>query len=148
MVGHDGSKHVPSEVFIRAWRVRNDGHLNWPTGCKFVCINGDFEGDEVMLPMLKAGEEHDIIVHMKAPLREGRYKSFWRAIDPDGVRFGQKVWADISVEMPDREKEEDKKVGILKELGFEEDKIAGELKSVNGDLQSAIERLLGTGIKK
>jgi hypothetical protein len=144
VVGHDGSKHAPSEVFIRVWRVRNDGPTNWPSGCMFVCINGDFRGDNVNLPTLKAGEETDIVVHMKAPEREGRYKSFWRAVDPDGVRFGQKVWADISVERPERDQDEDKKIGILKELGFEEGSIVVELRSVNGNLQSAIERLLGT----
>ena len=148
VVGHDGSKHAPSEVFIKVWRVRNDCTTNWPSGCKFVCINGDFGGNDVMLPLLKAGEEHDIVVHMKAPEREGRYKSFWRAVDPDGMRFGQKVWADISVERPERDRDEEKKIGILKELGFEEDRILEELRNGKGDLQSAIERLLGTSSKK
>ena len=149
VVGHDGSKYIPSETFIRAWRVRNDGLTDWPSGCKFKCINGDFEGEDVELPMMKVGEEHDIVVTMKTPEREGRYKSFWRAVDPEGMRFGQKVWADISVERPERRKDEEKKIEILKELGFiDQDCIVTELRKANGDLQKAIESLLMTSSKK
>jgi len=35
---------------------------------------------------------------MVAPSKPGRYVSYWRLAQPNGERFGQRVWVDIVVE--------------------------------------------------
>jgi len=61
-------------------------------------------GPKVQLPLQRTvdkGEEMDLTVEMKAPMKPGRYVTYWRLVNKaTGVRFGHRVWADITVEFP------------------------------------------------
>lgn len=63
-------------------------------------------GPKVQLPVQRTvgkGEEIDITVEMKAPMKPGRYVTYWRLINKaTGTRFGHRVWADITVELPSK----------------------------------------------
>ena len=73
------------ERFPKIWRVRNYEKIPFQPGCVLVYTNGDISGDQVPIPALQLGEECDLSVECTAL---GRYTSFWRAVTPDGVRFG------------------------------------------------------------
>lgn len=97
VIGNEDDVHESGNVFIKGWRLRNDGRTEWPAGCKLVFTNGDFGGDSADLPCLLPGEERDVTVTCRCPDKDGRYNSYWRAIDPTGNRFGQRLTIKIIV---------------------------------------------------
>lgn len=97
VIGNEDDVHEPGNVFIKGWRLRNDGRTEWPAGCKLAFTNGDFGGDDANLPCLMPGEERDVAVTCRCPDKDGRYNSYWRAIDPTGNRFGQRLTIKIIV---------------------------------------------------
>jgi len=49
---------------------------------------------------VKPGDEITLQVQMIAPELAGKYCAFFRFVHGDNLRFGQKVWCDILVEVP------------------------------------------------
>jgi len=99
----DGTISPANLNFVKIWRLRNEGSLAWPEGTRLLFVGGDKLSnlDFVPVPMVKPGEEVDIAVDMKSPISQGRYVSYWRLSQPDGSRFGQRVWVDILVAAPE-----------------------------------------------
>ena len=95
--GRDGEIRSPSTPLRRTWRLRNIGKTAWSPGCKMIFINGDFEGSAVNLPPINPGEECNVTVTCIAPAEEGEYYSHWRALDSEGMRFGQRLTIKIRV---------------------------------------------------
>ena len=95
--GREGEIHTPQSRFHRTWRIRNEGKTAWTPGCKVIFINGDFEGPAVDLPPLSPAEQCDVRVTCTAPSEEGEYYSHWRALDAEGMRFGQRLTIKIRV---------------------------------------------------
>ena len=99
----DGSKVQPCSVFIKCWRVRNDGASAWPAQCRLVSAGGDDllpEGSSELcciVPSAAAGEELDISAQLKAPSAIGRHVGYFRLQDDEQNWFGQRLWADIRV---------------------------------------------------
>jgi hypothetical protein len=97
----DGSKVQPCSVFVKCWRVRNDGAAAWPENCCLVNAGGDemFPETELRIPVpsAAAGEEVDISVHLTAPSATGRHVGYFRLQDDELCWFGQRLWADIRV---------------------------------------------------
>ncbi|OMJ66492.1 hypothetical protein SteCoe_36638 [Stentor coeruleus] len=109
VVGNEGDIHPPGDCFMKTWKLRNDGLTEWPLGCKLVFTNGDFGGNEVLLPCLMPNEEKDVSVICKCPDKDGRYNSYWRAVDPTGNRFGQRLTIVINVQRAEEKKEDELK---------------------------------------
>lgn len=103
----DGSKVQPSSVFVKCWRVRNDGPAAWPENCTLVNAGGDqmFPAGtselRVPVPSASPGEELDISVHLVAPLATGRHVGYFRLQDDANNWFGQRLWSDIRVSEAD-----------------------------------------------
>lgn len=103
----DGSKVQPCSVFVKCWRVRNDGATDWPQNCTLVNAGGDEMFPEgatelrVPVPSASAGEEVDISVHLTAPSATGRHVGYFRLQDNEATWFGQRLWADIRVSEDD-----------------------------------------------
>jgi hypothetical protein len=97
----DGTSVQPSSVFVKTWRIRNDGANTWPEGCVLVNAGGDalFPGDEIRLPVssVHAGEEVDLSLTLTAPSASGRHVGYFRFQDSEGNWFGQRLWSDIRV---------------------------------------------------
>jgi len=100
---HDGTLVSPGQQFVKIWRLRNDGPTTWPENVQLCHIGGDKLSTVDSVPVASIGpqQEVDIAVDMTAPLKPGRYTSFWRLATIDGTRFGQRVWLDITVESPE-----------------------------------------------
>jgi len=96
----DGTKVKPGSTFQKVWRMRNCGSTAWPEGTELLFVSGDMISGDTRVPLPRAidsGSEIEISVQMTAPVAVGRYVSCWRLCAPGGIRFGQRVWADIVV---------------------------------------------------
>ena len=96
----DGTSVQPGSVFLKTWRIRNDGANPWPENVVLCCAGGDyFSSPDLKLPVdpLLPGAEADITLQLSAPERSGRHVAYFRMRTGDGVWFGQKLWADIRV---------------------------------------------------
>lgn len=97
----DGSKVQPGTVYLKTWRVRNDGIVDWPEGSTLVNSGGDvlYSGDElrISVPAVRVGDECDLSVHLTAPSKTGRHVGYFRLQSTDGSWFGQRLWSDIRV---------------------------------------------------
>jgi next to BRCA1 gene 1 protein len=111
----DGTILPPNHVFEQAWVLRNDGDAEWPAGCAVQYVGGDYMGhvdpkhpagiselvsaskSTVCYAPLFPGQEFDFTVLLRTPPRAGKAVSFWRVTTPDGHRFGDRLWCDVSV---------------------------------------------------
>jgi len=142
VIGRDGDYHKPATSFLKSWRLRNAGAIPWPHGCRLVCVNGDFSGEPVSLPALQPNEEVDVTVQCQAPVEEGRFNSFWRAVDNENTRFGQRIWIMINVGNP-IESDCVNQLELLKELCYNDpEKVKAALLEAKGDLNQAVENAL------
>ena len=64
----DGTSVQPGSVFLKTWRVRNDGAGAWPEGVVLCCAGGDVLVDQdtiLPVPAVAAGGEVEITMQMK-----------------------------------------------------------------------------------
>ena len=94
---HDGDRFMPCSTFVKTWRLRNNGEIEWPNSCWCVFSHGDFKGESVVIDPAWPGEEVDISVVLSAPSHTGKSSSFWKLVDPNGLTFGPMIWAEIEV---------------------------------------------------
>lgn len=95
----DKSQVPVGAPFVKTWRVRNDGDVPFPPGCRLQPCGGDLLG----------GPEAGVPVDPKLPLEEfqvsvelqasnvGNFMGFWRLATPEGQRFGHRLWVDVEV---------------------------------------------------
>lgn len=144
VIGKEGDKVLPGVKFPKVWRVRNDGKVQFPEGCMLVYTNGDFGGDQVPIPPLAPGEECDLAVECIPPTLEGRYTSFWRAVTPEGIRFGHRITIDVMV-VEQEEKPSKLDLDQFRELLFTHPvAMRRALASTKGDVEAAMRSLSGT----
>ncbi|KAI0206856.1 hypothetical protein F4808DRAFT_405552 [Astrocystis sublimbata] len=114
----DGSILPPNITFEQTWVLRNEGTVPWPAGCAVKFVGGDYMGavdpshpagihelvsaseSTVCYNSLRPGQEFPFTVLMRTPKRDGKVISYWRLTTPDGVKFGNKLWCDVTVETP------------------------------------------------
>ncbi|XP_049320626.1 NBR1 autophagy cargo receptor a isoform X2 [Astyanax mexicanus] len=97
----DGTCLEPGTKFIKYWKMRNTGNINWTSETKLKFMWGNLalesrEQKEVAVPFLKPGEVGVVSVAFVAPILEGTYTSHWR-LAHCGVQFGPRVWCSIVV---------------------------------------------------
>eukprot|EP01089_Gocevia_fonbrunei_P013426 TRINITY_DN3449_c0_g1_i7.p1 TRINITY_DN3449_c0_g1~~TRINITY_DN3449_c0_g1_i7.p1 ORF type:complete len:461 (+),score=122.15 TRINITY_DN3449_c0_g1_i7:93-1385(+) len=117
----DGTIFAPKSTFKKIWKLKNNGTVAWPENTKLVYVSGDVisSDDSIDVPAVNPNEEVDVTVDMVAPERSGRFISNFRLESCDGVRFGHRVWADITV-VVEEQKEEKKDVPVIVECVKEE----------------------------
>jgi next-to-BRCA1 protein 1 len=112
----DGTVLPPNHVFEQTWVLRNSGEVAWPAGCAVKFVGGDYMGhvdsnhpagiselvsaseSTVCYNTLEPGQEYPYTVLLRTPPREGKVISYWRLTTRDGLRFGHRLWCDISVQ--------------------------------------------------
>jgi len=99
----DGSNVNPEQSLVKIWKMRNESTVSWPENTRLAFVGGDklANVEAVAVPAVEPGAEVDIAVDMVAPCKPGRYVGYWRLAAPDGTRFGQRVWIDITVIQPE-----------------------------------------------
>lgn len=96
----DGSPLPPNTRFMKTWRMRNDGAVTFPLGCRLMPVSGDLMSgpeDGVAVEQRAPGEEFHVSVTMTTPPLSGRYIGYWRLRTADGQNFGHRIWADVLV---------------------------------------------------
>jgi hypothetical protein len=98
----DGANFAPGEGFTKTWRMLSTGCAPWPAGSVWAFDSGDQMGapGSVPAPDTPLGGSADISVEMVAPAAPGTYKGFWQMQNPDGARFGERVYVMIVVPAP------------------------------------------------
>ncbi|KAI1738043.1 hypothetical protein F4680DRAFT_460138 [Xylaria scruposa] len=112
----DGSILPPNHTFSQTWVLRNEGTVPWPAGCAVKFVGGDYMGavdpahpagihelvsaseSTICYDALNPGQEFPFTVLMRTPDRDGKVISYWRLTTPDGVKFGHKLWCDVTVQ--------------------------------------------------
>ncbi|KAI0538816.1 hypothetical protein GGR58DRAFT_466878 [Xylaria digitata] len=116
----DGSVLPPNHTFEQTWVLRNEGTLPWPAGCAVKFVGGDYMGavdpthpagihelvsaseSTICYDALNPGQQFPFTVLMRTPDRDGKVISYWRLTTPDGVKFGHKLWCDVTVQAPSK----------------------------------------------
>lgn len=90
----DGSTLAAGQVFVKTWRVRNDGTCTWGPNqaLRVLAFTGGSQlgaSDQVALPaQVGAGQTVDVSVTLKAPAQSGSYVSQWMFRLADGTYIG------------------------------------------------------------
>lgn len=101
----DGAQFLPTQPFVKRWRVKNTGTCDWGPGYRLVLVSGDAltappgvrPQTEFALYPARAGAEAIWEIPMRAPDTPGIYTGRWEARDPQGNRFGVLVFVTIKV---------------------------------------------------
>lgn len=101
----DGTRLEPDTKFIKYWKMRNSGTINWTSETKLVFMWGNLglaseEKREVPAPMLLPGQVGVVSVAFVSPVMEGTYTSHWR-LAHCGCQFGPRIWCSIVVDPGD-----------------------------------------------
>ena len=99
----DGTAIAAGTRFTKTWRVRNAGTSAWSAGYALAFVgdnrmNGSGPvADSIPLPAALPGETVEVSVALTAPLAPGLHRSTWRPRNPEGVLFGDQLFAQIRV---------------------------------------------------
>ncbi|KAI8641599.1 hypothetical protein BD408DRAFT_367952 [Parasitella parasitica] len=114
----DGTIIVPRKTFIKMWKLKNTGNVDWPLGSHLLfnggCILRPYpisRPDSFAVPVISPGEETCVTAELQAPDSPGVYTSFFCLCTPEGERFGDNIWCTIKVDQ-DLEPEKDQPKSI------------------------------------
>ena len=96
----DRTELMPGDVISKTWRVINSGAETWPDQSRLTHVGSDlFEGARPSaVPCLEPGTETELSLdEMITPAEPGRYMSHWRLCTPEGNKFGDRLWFDVTV---------------------------------------------------
>ncbi|NWS30119.1 NBR1 protein, partial [Polioptila caerulea] len=98
----DGTHLKPGTKFIKHWRMKNTGNVEWSSDTKLKLMWGNLtlassEKKDVLVPSLPAGQVGTVSVEFVAPNIEGTYTSHWR-LSHRGEQFGPRIWCSIVVD--------------------------------------------------
>ena len=95
----DGTEVQPGEKITKRWLIKNTGTCNWNSSYSVQLISGLALGVEKIQGLYPARQSTKAIleINFSAPDNPGRYNSWWQAYDPDGNRFGDPFYIEISV---------------------------------------------------
>lgn len=102
----DGCEVESGLTFFKAWNLKNDGLVRWPSGCKLIFTGGDVapnlshqhqSGKAFTISPISPGEETRVMIALSAPKDPGCYVGYFRLISTEGVRFGARLWCAIKV---------------------------------------------------
>nr|XP_060637238.1 next to BRCA1 gene 1 protein isoform X1 [Anolis sagrei ordinatus] len=98
----DGTCLRPRTTFIKHWRMRNTGNMEWSSETKLKFMWGNLtllssEKKDVIVPSLLPGQVGVVSVEFVSPAVEGTYTSHWR-LSHRGEQFGPRIWCSIVVD--------------------------------------------------
>lgn len=95
----DGATVSPSQVFVKTWRIQNNGSCTWGEGYLTEHVAGEkMMGQALPLPnIVMPGESVDVSVRFTAPASTGKYTSDWQMVNVNGVKFGTSFFIKITV---------------------------------------------------
>ncbi|KAF1800628.1 hypothetical protein V8B55DRAFT_1534289 [Mucor lusitanicus] len=101
----DGTIIVPRKTFIKMWKIKNTGNVDWPLGSHLLFNGGSIlrpypisRPDCFAVPVISPDEETCVTAELQAPDSPGHYTSYFCLCTPDGERFGDNIWCTIKVD--------------------------------------------------
>lgn len=86
----DGTQMTPGQQFVKTWRIKNSGICTWGAGYKVVYAGYTDPMSGVPQPIngvVGPGQEIEISVQFKAPVKAGEYVSAWTMQNAAGIKF-------------------------------------------------------------
>lgn len=98
----DDTVILPSQGFVKTWRIANNGNCLWPTGSSWVFADGNQMGstNTVPIPVTDPGSTVDVSVNLIAPNNPGTYTGYWTLRLPEGEILNQRFFVRIVVPAP------------------------------------------------
>lgn len=95
----DGTEVSPGDEVVKRWLIRNEGSCNWNRSYSLQLISGLSLGVSKEIALFPARQSSEAVIEIifTAPSNPGNYNSWWQAYDPDGDRFGDPIFMEISV---------------------------------------------------
>ncbi len=101
----DNTRFEQGEAFVKTWRLRNAGTVDWPEDTVFVFTGGaELSADkEIEVGVVESGENVDLSVDMVAPEEDGTFRSTWELRAGGRSIQGGGVYTQIQVGEPAEE---------------------------------------------
>jgi len=96
----DGAQMTPGQDFVKTWKIKNTGICAWGDGYGLIYAGyaDKMSGEPVPLgTLVEVGQEVDVSVNFKAPLKVGEYTSAWQMANAKGIPFGKAIFVKIVV---------------------------------------------------
>lgn len=95
----DGTTIAPGGSFVKTWAIQNSGTCTWGGGYNVIFVDGNPLGasSPQPIPAANPGDTINISVNMTAPTAPGSYASVWQIQASNGVPFGARFDAQITV---------------------------------------------------
>jgi hypothetical protein len=95
----DGTNYAPGQPIDKQWLVSNNGTCNWDSRYRLKLIGGDAMAAAPLQALYpaRAGTQATIRIVFTAPQQAGLYQSQWKAMNPDGLVFGDAFYIQIAV---------------------------------------------------
>ena len=101
----DGLQVHAGETLRKVWSVRNSGPSAWPAGTRLVFAGGDLAPESegradahgALVPFAGPGDLVHVAVDIVVPQEAGRFRATFRLQTADGIRFGPRIWIDLTV---------------------------------------------------
>lgn len=95
----DGTVIAPGGSFVKTWAIQNSGTCAWGGGYNAILVGGQGFGAVSPQPVSSAGpgDVINVSINMIAPTSPGAHSSVWQLQASNGVAFGTKFDAVISI---------------------------------------------------
>jgi len=95
----DGTTIAPGGSFVKTWAIQNSGTCTWGGGYNVIFVDGNPLGasSPQPIPAANPGDTINISVNMTAPTAPGNYTSVWQLQASNGIPFGARFDAVITV---------------------------------------------------
>lgn len=95
----DGTQVSPGAALDKQWQVKNTGTCNWDETYTLRMVSGDAMSTSSPLALVPARNNTEAVIQIlfTAPTEPGKYRSDWKAFDPNGEPFGDPLYIEIIV---------------------------------------------------
>jgi len=104
----DRSILVAASRHTKSWKFMNSGQASWPVGCKLVQISGEESVVDkatlngISLPRVDVEGVVQVDLPIRIPIKEGHFIAYFRLADPQGQKFGPRIWVDFRVDAEEK----------------------------------------------
>ena len=96
----DGTQMTPGQEFVKTWKIKNTGICSWGDGYGLIYAGYAEKMDGQPVPLgtlVEVGQEVEVSVNFKAPIKVGEYTSAWQMANAKGIPFGKAIFVKIIV---------------------------------------------------
>lgn len=126
------------QELVKIWQVKNSGNQAWPVGSRLVLVEGDLQGESVEVPPAAPGQTVEVAFRIYPLSQTGRFRGVWRLETIDGVKFGDRLYAQAEVK---EAQDIEELIEAMIAMGFDRDTARDVLESTQGNMEMALSRV-------